>query len=137
MSLVARALARWGKTDPTPDDVISEVYPHYTTNKHHKEMWHIVAREVVACAALIEPDTTQKYCLHCEQPLQGRQKHYCSTECMLEYRREQRKHSLPPRVCEVCGVTVYPSAVTKPCQWRRSRFCRSCANPATIAKAGL
>lgn len=126
MSIVQRAAERYGKKNPSPDDIIMEVTPLYHEDPEHTALWHKLMREVMAVVTEPVPNPQPGDCIMCGRALYGRQTKYCDRRCKCRHEHQRRRTKLDPRICENCGVTVYPTERTEPGHWRRRRFCVEC-----------
>lgn len=98
--LIAKAVTRWGKKDPSPDDVLMERWPRYHEDREHTEGYHRMAREVTAEC------TIRRECCRCGGPLVDRPSNakYCKG-CLKENQKGARKQKLsvsPERVTLMC-----------------------------------
>lgn len=89
------AARRWGKTDPSPDDVIARHTPNYGTDAGHTARWHRIA--AMAFNMVTEPT----YCAHCGARLHGKtngHRVYCDSVCrsnaLKQRTNEPRESSL-------------------------------------------
>ena len=89
---IREAVSRYGRVDPSPDDVLLRAWSRYHIDPEHTKGWHRDSAEVMA---RIDRATVPRTCKTCGDPLptvQGRghgNRRYCSDDCQRAVKRSQ------------------------------------------------
>lgn len=130
--IIKAAVARYGKRNPSPDDIVSRACPRYHVSQADTARYHRLANEIIRQGEAL-PRTRPKRCrgVGCSNQLKASQKLYCSVRCRSSRAFEgvNKRKPLPPRRCKACGKYMTPRPDEHMAKWLERKYCdRECVN---------
>ena len=97
---IREAVSRYGRVDPSPDDVLLRAWPRYHIDPEHTKGWHRDSAEVMA---RIDRATVPRTCKTCGDPLPpstggkgSANRRYCDDACQRAVKRESSERPQRP-----------------------------------------